>query len=319
MEKLTRTIILIGVPAIFLLTLILSVKSDWSTLLAGVIGQGNGYAFFPEGLSLATFLAAFAYSGAGGNLNLTQSIYIKEKGYGMGKYAQKLSGLFQKKTDYEKIQLEGTDFEDTPIARERFTLWWKRISFEHAIIFWFIGAVSILLLMLLSYTTTYELNGNVQGINFVIKEGHVIGTLLSPVVGSFFLLVVSIMLFQTQLGVMDSTSRIMAENAAISYMKIKNVSSVPLSKIYYGFLWGQIAFGTILFLLGLSEPKFLLVLGACINAVAMFVHIGFVTVLNYKQLPKFYQPTFLRRLILVGIFLFFGFFSGVVLFNQLFS
>jgi len=237
----------------------------------------------------------------------------------MGKYAQKLSGLFQKKTDYEKIQLEGTDFEDTPIARERFTLWWKRISFEHAIIFWFIGAVSILLLMLLSYTTTYELNGNVQGINFVIKEGHVIGTLLSPIVGSFFLLVVSIMLFQTQLGVMDSTSRIMAENAAISYMKIKNVSSVPLSKIYYGFLWGQIAFGTILFLLGLSEPKFLLVLGACINAVAMFVHIGFVTVLNYKQLPKFYQPTFLRRVILVGIFLFFGFFSGVVLFNQLFS
>lgn len=319
MEKLTRTIILIGVPAIFLLTLILSAKTDWSALLSGIIGQGDGYTFFPEGLSLATFLAAFAYSGAGGNLNLTQSIYIKEKGYGMGKYAQKLSGLFQKKTDHEKIQLEGTDFDDTPIARERFTLWWKRISFEHAIVFWFIGAVSILLLMLLSYATTYELNGNVQGINFVLKEGHVIGSLLSPIIGSFFLLVVSIMLFQTQLGVMDSTSRIMAENAAISYMKIKNVSSVPLSKIYYGFLWGQIAFGTTLFLLGLSEPKFLLVLGACINAVAMFVHIGFVTILNYRQLPKFYQPTFMRRVILVGIFLFFGFFSGVVLFNQLFS
>src|SRR3989339_526022 len=152
MEKITKVTILLGVPFIFILTLIITSKNDWFALLAGMIGRGDGYWFFPHDVHLATFLAAFAYSGAGGNLNLTQSIYIKEKGYGMGKYAQKLSGLFQKKTDYEKIQLEGTDFEDTPIARERFTLWWKRISFEHAIIFWFIGAVSILLLMLLSYT-----------------------------------------------------------------------------------------------------------------------------------------------------------------------
>jgi hypothetical protein len=318
MEKLTRAIILIGVPAVFLLTIILASKTDWLTLASGAVGQGNGYTFFPEGLALATFLAAFAYSGAGGNLNLTQSIYIKEKGYGMGMYAQKLAGLFHKKGTKEQIHLEGTDFEDTPIARERFSLWWRRISFEHAFVFWFIGVISILLLMLLAYVTTYGLGGNAEGINFVLKEGAVIGSILSPAVGAGFLLVVSIMLFQTQLGVMDSTSRIMAENAAISYMHLKKETSVPLSKIYYVFLWGQIAFGIFLFSLGLTEPKFLLILGACINAVAMFVHIGLVSLLNYRSLPKFYQPSVKRRIILAGIFVFFGYFSGVVLLNQLF-
>ena len=74
MEKLTRTILLIGVPFIFLLAILLSTKTDWLALAGGMIGYGDGYRFFPEGIVLATFFAAFAYSGAGGNLNLTQAI-----------------------------------------------------------------------------------------------------------------------------------------------------------------------------------------------------------------------------------------------------
>ncbi|MBP9695328.1 MAG: Nramp family divalent metal transporter, partial [Candidatus Magasanikbacteria bacterium] len=82
MEKITKTIILIGVPFIFILAIILSSKTDWLALFSGIVGHGNNFWFLPPGIGLATFLAAFAYSGAGGNLNLTQSIYIKEKGYG---------------------------------------------------------------------------------------------------------------------------------------------------------------------------------------------------------------------------------------------
>jgi hypothetical protein len=173
------------------------------------------------------------------------------------------------------------------------------------------------MLQLLAYVTTAGLEGNSQGIQFVINEGMTIGSILSPLAGGAFLFVVAVMLFQTQLGVMDSTSRIMAENAAISYIKRTGKDLVPLSKMYYGFLWAQIAFGVVFFLLGISEPKSLLVLGACINAVAMFIHIGLVTYLNYRSLPKCYQPSVLRRICLIGIFLFFGFFSGFVLLNQL--
>ena len=103
MEKITKTVILIGAPFIFILTLFLSSKTDWTALLNGVAGHGNNFWFLPSGIGLATFLAAFAYSGAGGNLNLTQSIYIKEKGYGMGKYSQKIVGLFQSKKRQKRI------------------------------------------------------------------------------------------------------------------------------------------------------------------------------------------------------------------------
>jgi len=317
MEHITKTIILIGVPFVFLLAVYLATKTDWSLLFAGMIGRGDGFLFLPEGISIATFLAAFAYSGAGGNLNLTQSIYIKEKGYGMGAYSQKISSLFSKETNQE-IVLEGTDCAETPEDISRFKKWWRLISLEHAFVFWFLGILSMTFLMLLSYVTTYGLADNAEGINFVINEGAVIGDMIFPSVGILFLVVVSIMLFQTQLGVIDSTSRIMAENYAIKKLDGKEKGKINLSKIYYSFVWAQIIFGITLFLFNIYEPKTLIVLGAVINAFAMFVHLGLVSWLNNKSLPKVFRPNILRKIIIGIIFLFFGVFSFVVLFDKIF-
>ncbi len=317
MERVTKIIILVGVPFVFLLAVFLATKTDWSMLFNGIIGNGEGFRFLPEGISIATFLAAFAYSGAGGNLNLTQSIYIKEKGYGMGAYSQKISSLFSKEADQE-IVLEGTDCALTEEDINRFKKWWRLISIEHAFIFWFLGIVSMVFLMLLSYVTTYGVSGNAEGINFVINEGAVIGNMILPSVGILFLVVVSIMLFQTQLGVMDSTSRIMAENFAIKKLDGKEKSEINLSKIYYFFVWAQIAFGIILFLFNFYEPKTLIVLGAIINAFAMFVHLFLVSWLNYKALPKVFQPNLIRKIIIGIIFVFFGVFSISVLWDKVF-
>ncbi len=314
MEAITKTIILIGVPFIFLLAIVLSASSDWSVLARGVIGHGDGYWFLPPGIALATFLAAFAYSGAGGNLNLTQSIYIKEKGYGMGKYSQKIAGLVRGGRG-QSIQLSGQSFQVNQKNISRFNDWWKTINREHAIVFLLIGSISMLLLMLLSYASAFGAVGNSQGITFVINEGRLIGDRLGPMIGTLFLLSVSIMLFQTQLGVMDSTSRIMAENVAIVQLRNDPSGNIKLSKLYYSFVWAQILFGILVFALNISEPKTLIVAGAVLNAVAMFVHIGLVAYLNRKSLPQAFQPSTFRKLMIAGIFLFYGFFSAFVLFN----
>ena len=184
--------------------------------------------------------------------------------------------------------------------------------------FWFVGGVSILLLMLLSFVTTHGLSGNTEGINFVINEGLVIGQKLFPWVGTAFLLVVSVMLFQTQLGVLDSTSRIMAENVAVKKLDGRERGKINLSKIYYFFIWAQIAFGIILFLFNVYEPKTLIILGAVINAFAMFVHLGLVFWLNHSILPKVFRPNWTRKIIIGIIFLFFGVFSFIVLWDKLF-
>lgn len=318
MEKTTRTIIFVAVPFILVLALLVATGTDWSALASGLIAQGDGYTFFPKDIIFASFFAAFAYSGAGGNLNLTQSIYVKEKGYGMGAYAQKISGLFQKKAVSAEIELEGPEFELSKENLHNFQAWWKRINLEHFLVFWLLGSLAMLLLMLLSYATAFGSGTAAEGIQFVMTQGSFLKEQMSPLVGTLFLIAVSIMLFQTQLGVLDSTSRIMAENQALRKMKKENTKAVPLSKYYFGFLWGQIAFGTILFLLNITDPKFLIVLGAVLNAVAMFVHVGLVNWMNHKTLPAELQAAWWRKAILLLVFLVFGAFSSYTVWDKLF-
>ncbi len=318
MEKITKVVIALGVSFIFILAIFLSKSTDWALLAQGLIGKGDGFLFVPAGISLATFLAAFAYSGAGGNLGLTQSIYIKEKGYGMGKYSQKIAGFFTNIKNKQTVKLTGEHFELTPENIKQFNIWWKLVSLEHLLVFWFIGALTMGLLMILSFVTTFGLAGNAQGILFVINEGGAIAKNTFSFLGPLFLLVVSIMLFQTQLGVLDSTSRIMAENTAIKKLGEHQTGTINLSKIYFTFLWLQIAFGVVLFLANIYEPRTLIVMGAVINAVAMTVHIALVNIANYILLPKVLQMRLWRKIILGLIFIIFAGFSSVTILDMVF-
>lgn len=312
-EKFSQLIIALGVPAVLILAIYLADGSDWTSLGRGMLGRGTDYSFLPIGIPLASFLAAFAYSGAGGNLNLAQSCYVREKGYGMGFFTEKIMGLFAGKE--QKIDLNGYEFNPTSANVETFNRWWKVVNKEHFLVFFLTGLVTMLFLMLLSFTTTFGLAGNAQGISFVVAEAKMIAQQTLPIIGSLFAILMGIMLFSTQFTVMDSCSRIMSENYAA--LTSRGNRKMKLSKIYYVFLWAQILFGILVFAFGLREPLALLILGAVINAVCMFVHIGLVNYLNYKELPKEIQPKLWRRLVIVTAFVFFGAFSAFTIFDKL--
>ncbi len=296
-EKISTILIIIGVPAIFLLTFYLTKRSDVLDLFKGAINLG----FFPEGLPIASFLAAFAFAGAGGNLNLAQSFYVKEKGYGMGKYGGKITSLLS--GEVTDIKIEGTRFLINNENINKFKNWWKVINVEHLLIFWLGGVLTICLLSLLAYSTVYGFDGLTNGVDFLIKESGVISTKVGNFMGISFLIVAGLMLFNTQLTVLDATSRIIAENIVLVNRKFN------LAKIYYYSLWTQIVFGIIIFTLKIGQPLYLLTISAVLNAIAMFVHIGLTLWLNKTSLDREIRPSFIRTVIIICIFLFFGYFS----------
>ncbi|MDP2633104.1 MAG: Nramp family divalent metal transporter [Candidatus Curtissbacteria bacterium] len=304
-ERFQKTVIIIGVPTLLIITAAVATKADYTALTHGVIGIGEGYNFLPKAIPLLTFLGAFAFSGAGGNLNLSQSIYIKEKGYGMGKYAHKIQSLLTGKV--EDVELEGTTFNLDEQNMTNFKKWWKIMNFEHFFVFLLTGIISILLLALLAYSTTFGTPGNAPSIDFIANEARAIGSYLFPLAGTLFLVLTGTMLFATQFAVMDSTSRIISENIILTNPKKFPTKAIP--KAYYITLWAQIIFGICIFSLGLKDPKDLIILQAVINAVAMFIHIGLTFLLNVKTLPKVLAPSYARRAIIITIFLFFGGFS----------
>lgn len=311
-ESFQKILIGIGVPTIFGLSVILSDKTDFTALAKGAVGIGDGYMFFPEGIVMASFLAAFAYAGAGGNLNLAQSFYVREKGYGMGKYAGRITSLFTGKN--EEVSLTGSKFEINETNLAYFKKWWRNINIEHFIIFWVTGGITIALLGLLSYSTVFGLDGNKQGIGFVINEGRVIGEMLFPFAGTFFLLVGGLMLFGTQLTVFDATSRILSENIVISAHRKLSERNIP--KVYYLVLWIQIVAGITILLSGFTEPLALLVTAAVLNAFAMFVHIGLTLWLNSTSLDKALRPSLIRKSAMLLAFLFYGGFSAYVVYDR---
>lgn len=312
-ERFQKALILIGIPSIFILTLSLADKIHWQALAKGVVGLGDGYLLLPQNLVIAPFLAAFAYAGAGGNLNLAQAFYIKEKGYGMGKYSGRITSLLTGKA--ENISLTGTTFEVNEENTKIFRHWWKKINIEHFVVFWLMGVVAILLLALLAYSTTYGLGTGETDLNFIFQEATQIGQKIFPFAGTFFLLVAGLTLFGTQLTIFDATSRILSENTILA--SFGRFTEKHFSKTYYFLLWLQILFGIIIFLSGFNQPLQLLILAAVLNAIAMFVHVALTLWLNLSNLHKNLRPSLLRVLILVIALIFYGGFSFFTIISSL--
>ena len=59
---------------------------SWRALPAGLVNVG----YFPPELSFALLFGAMVFAGAGGGQNLCQSNWIRDKGFGMGKYVPRL-------------------------------------------------------------------------------------------------------------------------------------------------------------------------------------------------------------------------------------
>ncbi|MCA9389892.1 Nramp family divalent metal transporter [candidate division WWE3 bacterium] len=314
-ETFEKVLIILGVPSIFVISVILAERADWIAAAKGIVGIGEGFSFLPAAIPMATFLGALAYAGAGGNLNLAQSYYVKEKGYGMGKFAGRITSLFTGKKDEEEISLTGTAFEPTEENLSEFKKWWRNINIEHFVVFWGTGSITIVLLALLSYTTTFGKGADTASISFVISEAQAIGELLIPAVGTFFLIVASLTLFGTQLTVFDATSRILSENIILALPSKLRSSDIP--RMYYFVLWSLIGSGILILLLGFTQPLVLLTTAAVLNAMAMFVHVGLTLWMNMTLLKKEIRPSALRILLMVAAFLFYGGFSGFVLVDQL--
>jgi hypothetical protein len=296
------------VPIILALAIGLADMGDWQNLAGGLIGKGDGWWWLPKGLPILSFLAAFAYSGAGGNLNLAQSYYIKEKGYGMGKYGSKIRSLLTGKR--EKMRLEGKTFVVNKINLKRFEAWWKVINIEHGLVFWLTGLVTIAMLSLLAYSTVFG-GSEHQGLAFLFEEAKIIGMRTLPVMGIIFLLICMLMLFSTQLSVMDAVSRIASENLVIFNQKRFKISA--LAKYYYGFLWLEILMAGLVVLLGVAEPLLLVTISAGLNAVAMLVYAILILWMNSSELDKKLRPSPLRVGIIVIVIVFLLVFCTVTL------
>jgi len=299
-EKLEKTLLVFGVPFILGISWWLASRNGLSDLALGLVGKGDAYWFIPVGLQASAFLGAIVFSGAGGNLNLGQSQNIKEKGYGMGHGSGRITSLLT--GNKEEIRLTGKDFEVNDHSLKLFSKWWRLTNWEQGLIFWVTGVITMVSLSLLAYETIYHKTGSLKGVDFVIAEAGIIGQLTHQVMGNLFLVVLGLMLFATQLSVLGTTGKILAENWAI--LNFEKFESKKLPRYFYTLLWLQIGLMLLVMALGFKEPLQLVLISAVLNAWTMVIYSILILWMNTTSLHQKLRPSGWRKGVIVATIVF---------------
>jgi hypothetical protein len=270
-----------------------------TAMLAGLgrVGSVPG----PEsGLEQMALLGALAFAGAGGTMNLGQSNFIKDKGYGMGKYIGRITSPIT--GNEEAIADVGYHFPPTPENRRRWADWWRAANSEHFFSFFLTCVACLVLLTLLAYSLFYtpegtlrpEAQGFGEDLNFIWGEARLIEASFStPWVGvlfrTVFLLMGVALLLTTELGVLDATVRISTDILKVNFLREN--ARWSQSRLYFFLLWGEILAGTAILLAGefypgFRQPLFLLKTSAAMNGGVMFIYTVILLYLNAKILPR---------------------------------
>lgn len=252
------------------------------TALRGFIGIGEGYTWIPKDINLAVFIGAIAYAGAGGNMLLGQSFYTIEEDHGLAKYAKKFV-LWGKKDAGKYADIVADEAQKSV---KNFKLLRRMQVLEGSILFWGLGLITI---FMLSYIAFVTLNGDpnvTKDFGFLVYEAGIIGKDLGQIWRSLFILIGISALISVQLGIYDMMGRI----SAVAIRAIYPKKAIDHNRIYVSAILIQMVVGILLFLSGLQEPLWLIVVGAVFNAFAMAVISLVVGLLGRSHLPKKYMP-----------------------------
>jgi len=282
-------------------------------MLHGAVGIGQLPVMDSTEITPIMLLGALAFAGAGGTLNLGQSNYIKDKGYGMGHYIGRITSPIT--GQQEAVAEIGYHFPETAENLARWRRWWRAAGLEHFFSFFLTCVICLVLLTLISYSVFYSPGTGVlregareyaADIQFIWGEAEHLGGLGRVL----FLLTGVAILLTTEFGVLDVCSRISTDIVKVNWLRENENWSE--SRLYFVFLWGTIGLGTIFLLVGTEAIKGSFVLfkmTAAMNGVVMFFYCMTLIYLNFWRLPRSIRMSWWRLLVMIWAVLFFGFFA----------
>jgi hypothetical protein len=291
---------------------------------AFVLIGGDGYSELASGfvafdeipdavdtVGAAALLGAIAFAGAGGVMNLVQSNWVRDKGLGMGAKLPKVVSPFTG----EEIAAPTTGyfFRRDEENMRRWNGWWKVANREQFWTFFVIGGVALLIFMTLTFVTV-GVGSGAESFDFINLQGEALKDEQGAWLGTVFWLIGSVVLFSTNLTVVDMIGRLTAD--ALKTTALRDNDTWSESRLYFLTVWLMILFGSIILLSGVDQPLVLLVIAAALNGLVMFVYSILLIQLNRGVLPREIGLKGFRFGALIWAVAFYGFFSVILLIDQ---
>jgi len=272
------------------------------------MGRGMVNITFPAELG-AFWILSLMGRGIGGPHMTTLSFnyYIREKGYGMNKYAGTISTPWK---NSNKVITKGW-WPDTSSEDIKNYQRWMRIMTYGAV---FLGAgltfAMVFMYMLIGSAILRPLGLIPSGIKIALVQGELFAKVIGPIGYIIWIILATLNLFDTGTGIVDNTSRIVADTFVSTSSRAEKYG---LSKLYW-WLVAIIVTGGIA-LIWSGEPLWIIaVTGVLGGAFWYSIHLILLLYWNHKYLPKPYKPGLVSIIgCILAIIFFFIFTIGTIL------
>jgi len=270
--------------------------------LAGYDLTAGRFNLLPPGADYFLIGALVAYSGAGGIVNITLSNWARDRGYGMAERAGYIPALTGGKVHLAHC---GFIFEPGSEAMKRWDGWWRIVRADQWGVF-AVGAIVGMLLPALLYVTFLPRGADIQGLGISAALASRVGALSGPVLGSTIAFLGAWILFKTQLDNLEGMTRAITDMLWTGSARVRSWRGGDVRAVYYTVLAMLVAWGIIA--LRLAQPIVLLKVSANVAGVILIVASLHLLYINTRLLPSHVRPPLWRRLALVGVAVFYGFF-----------
>lgn len=300
-----------GVVILFLVvTIFAAITAETTRDLSQVV---TNFGQIPEGLAPALVLSGIAAAGAGGMHNLAQSNWIRDKGFGMGRFIPRIVSPIT--GEDQATPSTGYMVSDSEENRRRWRGWWRVANVEQLVTFVLFGLITITLMSMLASSTVFGQDRFAEpDFTFLQGEGEALRSSVGRWFEILFYAIGAVSLFASALGILDYVGRIVGDALKVSYLADSTFWTE--SKIYSLVVWTEIIVGCGILLVGLDAPLILLLIAQSINGIVMVVYSALLIKLNRSTMPAFAKPSGGRTAVMVWAVLFYGFFAGWLLLTQ---
>jgi hypothetical protein len=256
------------------------------------------FGYMPEAaLTPAWFpiiVGSVAFAGPSGMQQMWYTLYLRDKGAGMGAHIPRIHGL--RYTQEEgSMPARGYMF-DTESSGEinKWKGWRRWILFDAVVLFWGITMLVTIVFTVLAQRAGRE-NPNVRQTIETGEQSAAIQAMSDAFasaggafLGALFLLFIAVVGWKGSLGVFDAFARGQSD---MTYYFIPGMRRFKMSHLYFAFLWGVIIFGILIILFGPADgPAAILGVLAFLSTFVMGAYCLLLLLTNNMLLPKTIRP-----------------------------
>jgi hypothetical protein len=306
LELLNWTLVIAILGSFLVLAALYVPGGTWAGGAVGLTGfdlTRGTFDFFPVGTDLFLLGALVAYSGAGGVINMVLSNWARDRGYGMGERA----GYIPCAVGGQHVALAHTGFvfDGDAEGMRRWRGWWRVISADQWGVF-FTGAILGMILPAIIYVTVLPRGTDIQGLGISAALAQGISGTASALVGGVIAFLGAWILFKTQLDQLEGLTRAVTDILWTGSRRVRSWRGGDVRTVYYCVLAVAVLWGV--FALRLAQPFLLLQVGANMAGLALVIGSVHLLYVNTRLLPEHVRPPMWRRVALVVMALFYGFF-----------